>query len=71
MILCRKLRGIKIIFIFFSNLKQVKEMKLGGYFLSVKRLFINIFFSLPYCYEGMKLALPLFNFLLELFSGPE
>jgi len=67
--------GIKIKFLFFfSNLEQVKEMKLGGDFLLVKRLFINIFFSLPYCYKGMKLEilkLALFNFLLKLFNGPE
>jgi len=30
------------VFIFFSNLEQVKEMKLGEYFLLIKRLFINI-----------------------------
>jgi len=42
-------------------------MKLGGYFLLVKRLFINIFSSLPYCYKGMKLAI-LSNFLLEFFN---
>jgi len=39
---------VKIRFLFFfSNLEQVKEMKLGEYFLLVERLFINIFFSLP------------------------
>jgi len=43
-------------------------MKLGGYFLLVKSLFINILFSLPYCYKGMKLTKSLFNFLLELFN---
>jgi len=51
-------------------LEQVKEMKLGGYFLLIKRLFINILFSFPYCYKGMKLA-TLFNFLLKLSNGPE
>jgi len=56
--------GVKIrFFISFSNLEQVKEMKLGGYFLLVKRLFINIFFSLPYCYKGMRLATPVQFFI--------
>jgi len=56
--------GVKIRFLFFfSNLEQVKEMKLDGYFLLVKKLFINIFFSLPYCYKGMKLATPIQFFI--------
>jgi len=44
--------GVNIRFLFFLNLGQIKEMKLNGYFLLVKRLFINIFFGLPYCYRG-------------------
>jgi len=52
-------------------LEQIKEIKLDGYFLLVKGLFINIFFSLPFCYKGMKLATLLFNFLLQFFNGPE
>jgi len=44
-------------------LERVKEMKLGGYFLPVKRLFINIFFSLPHCYKGMKVATPIQFFI--------
>jgi len=55
--------GKNEVFIFFSNLEQVKEMKLGGYFLLVKRLFINIFFSLSYCYKAMKLATPIQFFI--------
>jgi len=53
---------VKIRFLFFF-LEQIKEMKLGGYFLLVKSLFINIFFSLPYCYKGMKLATPIQFFI--------
>jgi len=41
-------------------------MKLGGYFLLVKRLFIDIFFSFPYCYKGMKLATPIQYFITTL-----
>jgi len=44
-------------------MEQVKEMKLGGYFLLVKRLFINIFSGLPYCYKGKKLATPIQFFI--------
>jgi len=42
-------------------------MKLGGYFLLVKRLFINIFFILPYCYKEMKFATP-FQFFIRTFE---
>jgi len=54
-----KNEGKNYVFIFFLNLEQVKEMKLSGYFLLVKRLFINIFFIHPYCYKGMKLTTPI------------
>jgi len=62
--------GKNSVFIFFSNLEQVKEMKLGGYFLLVKMLFINIFLSLPYCYKGMKLAIPIQFFYYNFLIGP-
>jgi len=56
--------GVKIRFLFFSQIwNKFKKWELDGYFLLVKRLFINIFFSLSYYYKGMKLATPIQFFI--------